>query len=184
MSEGDHGDLLLLTRADAPSPAGQFGHALTGRLVVAEPDRSKGERKMKDPMLRSVAKELLDMSEEDMARVTPEQERGYKNAVANMGKYRLVAEVAKSKYCTAGCKVGQKVVINVDASQIDTAASDCPLCPGAIASLSRSTVVLFDRYVQNRDITASLENVDCIDPGFENGGLGSVVFQVRVEPIS
>ncbi|MEW6440058.1 MAG: hypothetical protein AB1640_03905 [bacterium] len=139
---------------------------------------------MKDPVLRSMAKDVLGMTEEDLAKVTPEQERGFKNAMTNMGKYRLVAEVAKSKCCAAGCRIGQKIVVNVDASQIDKDASDCPLCPGAIASLSRSCSILFDRYVQNREVAAPMENVDCIDPGFENGGLGSVVFKVRVEPIS
>lgn len=134
---------------------------------------------MKDPAMRAVARNVLGMSDEDIEKVTPEQEREYKNSIENMGRYRLVAEVVKSRYCAAGVKVGQKIVI--DGAAIDAAATDCPLCVGAIAPLERANAVYLDRCARGSDMTAPLGGVACIDPGFESGGLGNVVFEVRIE---
>jgi uncharacterized repeat protein (TIGR04076 family) len=131
-------------------------------------------------MLMAFAKDMLDMSDEDIAKVSPEQEQEYKNTLQNMNAYRLVAEVVKSKYCAAGLRVGQKLVFN--GVQIDTEASDCPLCVGAIAPLERSLAVFLDRCARNRDITAPVGGIACIDPGLEAGGLGTVLFEVRIEP--
>lgn len=97
---------------------------------------------------------MLGMSDEDIEKVTPEQQQEYKNTLENMGKYRIVAEVAKSRYCAAGLKVGQKIVLS--GVQIDEEASDCPLCVGAIAPLERTFAVYLDRCAQNRDLTAPL----------------------------
>ena len=137
---------------------------------------------MKDPVMRAVAKNVLGMSDEDIAKVTPEQEQEYKNSIENMGKYRMVAEVVKSRYCAAGLQVGQKMVI--DGAAIDAEATDCPLCVGAIAPLERANAVYLDRCAQGSDVAAPLGGVACIDPGFEAGGLGSVLFHVRIEPKS
>lgn len=137
---------------------------------------------MRDPKLMAFAKDVLGMTDDDIANVTPEQEQEYKNTLENMGKYRIVAEVVKSKYCAAGLQVGQKFVFS--GVQIDRDASDCPLCVGAIAPLERSLAVYLDRCAQNKDITAPLGGVACIDPGLEVGGLGTVLFDVHIEPIS
>ena len=137
---------------------------------------------MRDPVLMAFAKDVLGMSDEDISKVTPEREQEFKNAMENMAKYRLVAEVVKSKYCAAGLQVGQKIVLN--GVQIDKEASDCPLCVGAISPLSGSLSVYLDRCQNNRDLTAPLGGAACLDPGMEAGGLGSVLFDVRIEPVS
>ena len=137
---------------------------------------------MKDPVLVAFAKNLLGMSDEDIDKVTPDQQQEYKNTIDNMGKYRIVAEVVKSKYCAAGLKVGQKIVLN--GVQIDQEASDCPLCVGAITPLERAFAVYMDRCAQNSDLTAPVSGVACVDPGMEAGGLGTVLFDVRIEPTS
>ena len=98
---------------------------------------------MQDEQMKALAKDFLGMSEADMARVTPEQELQYKNTMENMGKFRLVAEVKKARYCAGGLQVGQKFVF--DGVQIDKNASDCPLCVGVIAPLERALVVYLDR---------------------------------------
>ncbi|MBI5118223.1 hypothetical protein HZA56_17235 [Candidatus Poribacteria bacterium] len=137
---------------------------------------------MKDPMLTALAKDMLQMSDEDIASVSPEREQAFKNAIENMAKYRLVAEVVKSKYCTVGMKIGQKIVIV--GSQIDKEATDCPLCPGAIAPLARCVSVYLDRCSHNRDLTSPIEGITCTDPGMDVGGLGNVLMSVRIEPTS
>lgn len=137
---------------------------------------------MQDPMMIAVAKDLLGMSDEDIARVTPEQEQGYKNAMENMAKYRLVAEVVRSKYCTAGIQVGQKVVFS--GVTVDTQESDCPLCAGMLAPLYRGIAVYLDRCsAGTRDIAGPLEGVTCSDPGMDAGGLGNVLLKMRIEPV-
>ena len=135
---------------------------------------------MQDEQMKALAKDFLGMSEEDIAKVTPEQERQYKNTMENMNKFRLVAEVKKARYCAGGLQVGQKIVF--DGVQIDKNASDCPLCVGAIAPLERALAVYLDRCGHNRDVAAPMEAVYCIDPGFDAGGLGTVMLEVRVEP--
>ena len=136
---------------------------------------------MRDPMVEAFAKDMLGMTEEDLAKFTPEKEQDYKNAMENMAKYRIVAEVAKSKYCTAFLQVGQKLVLN--GVQIDSDASDCPLCVGAIAPLHGTIGIYLDRCMKNRDVDAPVGGFACTDPGMEVGGLGQVLFNVRIEAI-
>lgn len=136
---------------------------------------------MRDPMVMAFAKDMLGMTDEDIAKVTPEKEQEYKNAMENMAKYRIVAEVVKSKYCTALLEVGQKLVLN--GVQIDADASDCPLCVGAIAPLHGTISVYLDRCMKNRDVDAPVGGMACTDPGMEVGGLGQVLFAVRIEAV-
>ena len=136
---------------------------------------------MKNPIIMAFAREMLQMTDEDMAKVTPQQEEEFQNALENMGKYRLVAEVDKSKYCTAGLKTGQKIIVT--GSLIDKEASDCPLCPGMIAPLSASVQVYIDRCSRNRDLAAPMSAITCIDPGLDAGGLGNVTMKVRIESL-
>jgi uncharacterized repeat protein (TIGR04076 family) len=137
---------------------------------------------MKDPGMIAVAKNVLGMSDEDIEKITPEQESEFKTSIESMGKYQLVAEVVSSKYCAAGLKVGQKIVVK--GATIDAEATDCPLCVGAIAPLVRANAIYMDRCGRGRDMTAPLGGFACIDPGLDAGGLGSVVFEARIEPIS
>jgi uncharacterized repeat protein (TIGR04076 family) len=137
---------------------------------------------MKDPGMIAVARNVLGISDEDIEKVTPEQEQEFKNTLENMGKYQLVAEVVKSRYCAAGLQVGQKIVIK--GAAIDSEATDCPLCVGAIAPLQRANAVYMEGCGQGRDMTAPLGGFACIDPGLDAGGLGSVVFEARIEPVS
>ncbi len=137
---------------------------------------------MRDPVIMAFAKDMLGMTDEDIEKVTPEKEQEYKNAMENLAKYRIVAEVVKAKYCTAMLQVGQKLVF--DGVQIDKEASDCPLCVGAIAPLHPTLSVYLDRCMKNRDVAGSVSGVACTDPGMEVGGLGTVLFDVRIEPVT
>lgn len=130
----------------------------------------------------TMAKDVFGMTDEDIARISPEKQAEYKRFLTNTPKYRLVAEVVKSKYCTAGIKVGQRIVFK--GNQIDTEATDCPLCMGAVFPLGRCLAVYFDRCEkEGRDIAAPLTGVACWDPGMEVRGLGEVLLDVRIEPV-
>lgn len=137
---------------------------------------------MKDEAILAIAKNVLGMSDEDIEKISPEQEQEFKNSIENMGKYQLVAEVVKSRYCAAGLQVGQKMVVK--GAAIDPEATDCPLCVGAIDGLVRANAIYLDRCGRGQDVTAPLGGFACVDPGLDAGGLGSVVFTARIEPIS
>jgi uncharacterized repeat protein (TIGR04076 family) len=135
----------------------------------------------RDPMILAFAKDMLGMTDEDIAKITPEKEAEYKNAMENLTKYRIVAEVVDSKYCTALLQKGQKIVFN--GVQIDKDASDCPLCVGAIAPLHSTLSVYLDRCMHGKNVDAPVGGVACTDPGMEVGGLGHVLFDVRIEEV-
>ena len=133
-----------------------------------------------DEGLKSLAQDMLKMTEEDMAKVTPDMEREMKNIMDALGKYRLIAEVASSKYCFAGLMPGQTFVVDLD-GKINPEESTAPLCLGALGTLGEKSRMMMDRISQGGDITAPIAGFRCVDPGLDLGGLGSVEFKVRIE---
>jgi uncharacterized repeat protein (TIGR04076 family) len=135
---------------------------------------------IKDEGLKTMATQMFGMTDADMSKVTPEMEEELLNAMPIIGNYRLVAEVVSSKYCFAGCKPGQRLVID-NATQINAQESTAPLCVGAIAPLIDRAQLLMDRVYHKADPTAHMSGFRCNDPGLDLGGLGTVEFKVRVE---
>jgi hypothetical protein len=91
---------------------------------------------VQDEMLKGFLGGHLGMSEEDMEKITPEQEEELRNVGSKAGKYRVVAEVVNSEYCSAGLKPGQKYVID-PAQMVNMGESTAPLCLGALAPLGQ-----------------------------------------------
>jgi len=110
---------------------------------------------IKDDNLKAMAAEMFGMSEEDMAKVTPEMEEELVNALGEIGNYRLVAEVVSSKYCFAGLQPGQKFVVD-NAVQLNPEESTAPMCLGAIQPLAEKGMTLLDRIYHKGNITAHL----------------------------
>ena len=139
---------------------------------------------IQDEMLKGFLIGHLGMSDEDLEKITPEQEEELKNVGAKAGRYRVVAEVVKSKYCSAGLKPGQKYVIE-PAQQINLGESTAPLCLGALAPLGYRMEVYLDRMGHRGDegMTSSLRGFRCTDPGIGSNGLGTVEFKVSIEEI-
>ena len=135
---------------------------------------------IKDESLKEMAAEMFGMTEEDMAKVTPEMEEELVNAMGEIGNYRLVAEVVSSKYCFAGLQPGQKFVVE-NAVQLNPQESTAPMCLGAIQPLVERGMTLLDRIYHKGNITAHISGYRCSDPGLDLGGLGSVEFKVSVE---
>lgn len=144
--------------------------------------KTKRDLAVIDPVLKAYAKDVFDMPDEDLVKLTAAEEQAYKNVGENMAKYRLVAEVVKAKYCYAGLQVGQKIVL--DGLTIDKEASDCPLCMGLVGPLLSNVLVYYDRCLNNGHLEAKLPPVACIDSGVDAGelSLGEVIAHVRVEP--
>jgi len=139
---------------------------------------------MQDEMLKGFLVGHLGMSDEDLEKISPEQEEELKHVGAKGGRYRVVAEVVNSKYCSAGLKPGQKYVIE-PAQQINLGESTAPLCLGALAPLGYRMEVYLDRmgHSGEGDMTSSLRNFRCTDPGIGSNGLGTVEFKVSIEEV-
>jgi uncharacterized repeat protein (TIGR04076 family) len=137
---------------------------------------------VQDEMLKGFLVGHLGMSDEDLAKITPEQEEELKNVGSKAGRYRVVAEVVNSEYCSAGLKTGQKYVID-PAQQINLGESTAPLCLGALAPLGQRMEVYLDRMGHHENMTATLRGFRCTDPGFGKGGLGTVEFKVSIEEV-
>jgi len=99
-----------------------------------------------------------------------------------MSKAKIVAEVTESKYCLAGCTVGQKLVIHALPAMLLPEESDCPLCIKAIGPVAAVVQQLWDRMSEGLDPNlAEAQFVSCLDQGIEYGGLGNVRFKVSVQ---
>ena len=89
-----------------------------------------------------------------------------------------------AKYCVAGCKVGDKLVIG-PGSVVNTEESTCPLCIGALSPMMERVHLMWDRIAEGLDPNEGwVRHSVCFDPGLENGGLGSVTFKVYAEKVA
>ena len=131
--------------------------------------------------VREFLKQRLGMTEEDIDRVPPGLEKLVSSRLLH---YKVIAEVTEAKYCVAGCKVGDKLVIG-PGSTVNTKESTCPLCIGALSPLMERLHLMWDRIAEGLDPNEGwLRHSVCFDPGLENGGLGSVTFRVYAEKVA
>ena len=94
-------------------------------------------------------------------------------------KYKIIAEVKESKYCSAGLKPGQKYTFNTFPAMLLTEESDCPLCIRALGPIANLIEGFWDRIVEGVDPNKGMWHMaECLDPGVARGGLGHVVFKV------
>lgn len=133
-----------------------------------------------DEMLKEFAINVMGMTDEDIDKISPERAEGLKNAMLNVGRYRIVAEVVDSQYCFAGLQPGQKYIL-ANPPRLDTTESTAPVCVGALPPLAERISLLLDRIYNNANITAPMPGFRCLDPGINLGGLGHVQFKVTVE---
>jgi len=102
-----------------------------------------------------------------------------------LDKYRIIAEVTESKYCGAGCKVGQKYVFQSIPNLLLVNESDCPLCIKALGPVSELMHGLWERIVEGLEPNEGMgQYARCLDMGLKYGGLGSVAFRVYAQKIA
>jgi hypothetical protein len=140
-----------------------------------------------DQMAKNVLKNVVGISDDDMAKVPRNIEKIFANAPKSMG-YKLIAEVTSSKYCFAQIKVGDKIVFD---PFLNAKESTCPLCPRALIPLLISVQQAWERSLEffSRNINDIDELNDtlfagiagCLDPGLEGGGIGHVNFKLYSE---
>jgi uncharacterized repeat protein (TIGR04076 family) len=123
----------------------------------------------------------LGVSEEDLNKISPDQEEELKNVGMNGPKYKVIAEVLEVKYCSAGLEPGQKYVIG-PAQQVNLEETTAPLCLGALAPLGQKLEVFLDRMGRSgKMVTSDLRGYRCTDPGVGLNGLGTVSFKISIE---
>lgn len=128
--------------------------------------------------IRDLLKEAMSITDADMARLNPNLLKAL--AGGQLMKYQIIAEVTHAKYCGAGIKVGDKIVM--EPTTINQGATSCPLCIGALAAVYGAQRVIMDRLMAGREPNVGFfDVVVCPDPGIEHGGLGNVRFKVYAQ---
>jgi uncharacterized repeat protein (TIGR04076 family) len=103
---------------------------------------------------------------------------------AELSQYRIIAEVIKAKYCSAGMKIGNKLVLQALPAVLIPEESDCPLCLRALGPLANLVSGFWDRLIDDRDPNEGMWYIsECLDPGLDKGGLGHVVFKVYARKV-
>ena len=129
-------------------------------------------------IMKQAMKQAVGITDEDFEKhISNPKNVALGAATPELMKYKIVAEVTASKYCSAGVKVGQKYVFQALPAMLLPEESDCPLCAKAIAPIGDMLQGVWDKIIEGTDV-AEGETVGCLDPGVDNGGLGHVVFKV------
>jgi hypothetical protein len=66
-------------------------------------------------------------------------------------KYKIIARVTESKYCSAGLKVGQKYTFNAIPAMLLSDESSCPLCVRAMGPIADLIIGFWDRIIEGVD---------------------------------
>jgi len=137
-----------------------------------------------DDKIKEIVKQVVNISEEDWNTFKAGSPGVYKffTRIEEVAKTRIIAEVIESKYCAAGLKKGQVIV--VEGGALVPEKSTAPLCMRAIGPLTGFINTILEMIVAGEDPNDRVFRVaECMDPGLEAGGLGKVKFDVRVEPV-
>jgi len=134
---------------------------------------------MLDEPIRQLLKSQIGITDEDLNRLSLGIQK-LLSRVPELLKWKIIAEVTDSKYCFAGCKVGDKLVFS--GTNLIPEESTCSLCLGAISPMMERMHMMWDRIADGRDPNGLwTSTVECYDKGVEYGGLGKVVFKVYAE---
>lgn len=137
---------------------------------------------MDEHKVQSIVRQAVGITDDDWEIFKTGSPGVYKffTRIVKIGKSRIIAEVIESKYCAAGLKKGQIIVIQGGA--LIPEKSTAPLCMRAIGPLTDFVNNILEKIVAGEDPNDRVFMVaECLDPGLQSGGLGKVRFSVRVE---
>jgi hypothetical protein len=124
-------------------------------------------------------------SDEQIAKLHPGFEKLF-NSMPIISEVQMVAEVVKAEGCFAQVKMGDKLVFD---PFLNPEKSSGVMCPRALLPIMIQINALWEmlpEWVKSETQEPSeivFRNVRCLDPGLEDGGVGGVVYQIRVEPL-
>ena len=135
---------------------------------------------LQEPM-RSILKQLIGITDEDLDRISPGIQR-FLSGISQLGQYKIIAEVIDSKYCAAGVKPGDKIVIR--GNTVSAPESTCPLCIGLLGPLMPRAYEMMVRLAEGLDPDEMIfKYSECFDTGLDHGGLGKVHFKLYTEKV-
>lgn len=133
-----------------------------------------------------LVKGATGLSDEAIARLHPGLEKLFSNVPKTMA-YQTIAEVVKSEACFAQVKVGDKLVFDPFLNPQKSTGAMCPraLLP-VVAQINALWEMTFEWAESGKEELPEIvfRNVRCLDPGLEDGGVGGVVYRIRVEKMT
>jgi hypothetical protein len=136
------------------------------------------------PMAEMV-KGLTGMTDDQVAQLHPGLEKLF-NQVPKMLQVQIIAEVVKSERCFAQAEVGDKLVFD---PYLNLQRSNGVVCPKALLPVMLQINALWEMSMEwaesGKESPPEIvwRNVRCLDPGLENGGVGGVIYNIRIEPM-
>ena len=125
-------------------------------------------------------------SDETMAKLHPGMEKLFNN-ISKTLQHQIVAEVVRSEHCFAQVNVGDKFVFD---PMLNPEKSNSPMCPKALLPILAQIGAIWEMSAQWADSGKEelpeivWRNVRCLDPGLEDGGVGGVVYNIRMEKMA
>ena len=137
---------------------------------------------LKGPTLE-MAKTATGLDDEAIAKLHPGMEKLF-GVIDKITQVQIVAEVMKSENCFAGVRVGDKLVFDPN---LNPEKSTGVMCPKAMLPVLVQIAAIWEMEVEWADARKEKlpeivwRNVRCLDPGLEDGGVGGVVYRIRLE---
>ena len=125
-------------------------------------------------------------NDEAVAKLAPGMEKLFKNVPKTL-QYQTIAEVVKSEHCFAQVKVGDKLVFD---PFLNPQKSKGVMCPRALLPVVAQIGAIWEMAAEWADSGKEalseivFSSIRCLDPGLEDGGIGGVVYRLRLEKIS
>jgi len=132
-----------------------------------------------------LVKEATGLTDEQVAKLHPGQEKLFRSVPKTM-EYQTVAEVVKSERCFAQVAVGDKLVFD---PFLNPEKSTGMMCPKALLPILAQIGAIWEMVPEWAESGKEelpeivFRNVRCLDPGLEDGGVGGVVYRIRLEKV-
>ncbi len=136
--------------------------------------------------IAEMVKGATGLTDEQVAKLSPGEEKLFRN-VPEIMQYQTVAEVVKSEHCFAQVAVGDKLVFD---PFLNPEKSTGVMCPKALLPVLAQIGAIWEMATEWAESGKEelpeivFRNVRCLDPGFEDGGVGSVVYRIRMEKMA
>lgn len=135
---------------------------------------------------KEMVKAATGLDEERINELHPGLEKLF-NSVAKFTQYQTVCEVIRSDHCFAGVQVGDKLVFD---PFLNPEKSTGVMCPKALMPLTAQIGAIWEASAEWADSGKEelpeivWRNVRCLDPGYDDGGVGGVVYRIRTEKMT
>jgi len=136
--------------------------------------------------IAEMVKGATGLNDDQIAKLHPGMEKLFRN-LSKGPRFQTVAEVVNSEHCFAQVKVGDKLVFD---PFLNPEKSNGVMCPKALLPVTVQISALWEMLnewaVSGKEEPPEIvfRNVRCLDPGFEDGGVGGVVYRISLEKIA